>query len=60
MRRLILPLSFVLAGVFPLLTGWLAAGWLVNRLETAVLKGWVVAMVTAVLMLVGKNTPHFD
>jgi hypothetical protein len=51
MRRFVLPLSIILSGVVPLLTGWLGAGWLINRLwpqESEALFAWVLGMVTAV------------
>lgn len=48
MRRLVLPLGIVLASVLPLVMSWSAADWLVNRLVTEVLKGWVVGLLTAV------------
>ena len=49
MRRLILPLSIVLAGVIPLVLGRLLAGWLMNGLAAEALWGWVLGMVVAVI-----------
>jgi hypothetical protein len=63
MRRLALPLSIVLASVLPLVMGWLAAGWLVNRLEAVALKGWVVGLLTAdilTLLLIAGGAIYRD
>jgi hypothetical protein len=63
MRRLALPLSIVLASVLPLVMGWLAAAWLVNRLEAVALKGWVVGLLTAdipTLLLIAGGAIYRD